>query len=168
MNVSPIETEKPKIIFLLETAMGFDILPEISEYKKYADPNIVQINHGGIVAYIHQSLVPHVFDVKYGTCFVAFRLDFAPLFLFIGVYIQPENSRYFTTDMFSELSELLMSANERNFIPILGGDMNCRFGDLNDCFNKRGLWYDDNVDPINNFHGRTYGIDLCESCNIFR
>ena len=148
---------------MTESAMGFDILPEIEGYKKYADPNVVHINHGGIVAYVHKCLVPHVFDVRYNTCYVAFRLDFAPLFIFIGVYIQPENSKYFTTEMFSDL---LLSANERNF-PVLGGDMNCRFGDLNDTFSEKGLWYDKNVDPTDNYHGRTFGVDICRTCNLF-
>ena len=39
-NVSPITTQKPKIIFLTETSMGYEILPDIENYKKYADQNI--------------------------------------------------------------------------------------------------------------------------------
>ena len=147
--------------------MGFDILPEIENYKKYADRKVLQIKYGGIVAYIHKTLVSHVFDVTYDSCFIAFRLDFAPSFIFIGVYIQPENSRYFSTDMFSDLSNLLLSANERNLNPVMGGDMNCRFGNLNDLFCGRGLLYEENVDPTDNFHGRTYGVDLCNTSNIF-
>ena len=147
--------------------MGFDILPEIEGYKKYADQNILKLQHGGIVAYVHKALVPHVFDVTYNTCYISFRLDFAPLFIFIGVYIQPENSKYFTSDMFSDLSDLLISANEKNLNPVMGGDMNCRFGNLKESFSERGLWYDENVDTVDNFHGRTYGIDLCKTSNIF-
>ncbi len=147
--------------------MGYDILPELKDYKKYADQKISQINHGGIVAYIHKSLVPHVFDINYYTCFISLRLDFAPSFIFIGMYIQPESSRYFTTDMFSDLSDLLISSNERNLIPVMGGDMNCRFGNLNEAFHENGLVYGENVDMIDNFHGRTYGIDLCKTGNIF-
>ena len=166
-SVSPITTQKPNIIFLSETAMGFDIIPEIANYKKYADQSILKLNHGGIVAYVHKELVSHVFDIKYNTCYVSFRLDFAPDFVFIGIYIQPESSKYFSTDMFSDLSNLLISSNERCLIPVMGGDMNCRFGNLNDTFRNRKLIYEKNTDEINNYHGRTYGADVCNSGNVF-
>ena len=146
--------------------MGYEIIPEIENFKKYADPNILQLNHGGIVAYVHKSLIAHVFDVQYETCFVSFRLDFAPSFIFIGMYIQPESSRYFSTDLFGLLSDLLISVNERNLIPIMGGDMNCRFGNLSDAFHGKGL-YEQNVDIIDNYNGRNHGIDVCNSGNIF-
>ena len=46
--------------------------------------------------------------------FTKFRLDFIPNIVFIGAYIQPENSLYFNVNMFSELSELLIDIEERN------------------------------------------------------
>ena len=147
--------------------MGYAIIPEIDNYKKYAAHNITRLNHGGIVAYIHKMLIPNVFDVSYHTCFISFRLDYIPNFIFIGVYIQPENSSYFTPAMFSDLSDLLISSLEKNLIPILGGDMNCRYGNLNNAFDNRGLLYDENVDTRDNLHGRTYGIDLCVTGDIF-
>ena len=156
-DVSPINTQKPNIIFLSETAMGYDIIPEIENFKKYADTSKLQLNHGGIVAYVHTELVPHVFDVKYNTCYTSFRLDFAPSFLFIGVYIQPENSRYFSADMFGVLSNLLISSNEKNIIPVMGGDMNCRFGNLSEVFRGKKV-YGKHVDQFDNHNGRTYGV----------
>ena len=119
--------------------MGYEIIPEIENFKKYADQNVLQLNHGGIVAYVHKTLISHVFDVQYETCYLSFRLDFAPTFIFIGVYIQPENSRYFSTEMFGVLSSLLISANEKNLTPIMGGDMNCRLGNLNEAFHGKGV-----------------------------
>ena len=45
--------------------MGYEIIPEIENFKKYADQNVLQLNHGGIVAYVHKTLISHVFDVQY-------------------------------------------------------------------------------------------------------
>ena len=94
-NISPFESEKPNIIFLSETAMGYDILPDISNYQKYMDQSISQINHGGVVAYVHISLVSHVFDVQYETCYVSFRLDFAPSsFLLVHTFSQKAQNTF--------------------------------------------------------------------------
>ena len=147
--------------------MGYDILPEIDNYQKYADQKISQTNHGGVVAYVHVSLVAHVFDIQYETCYVSFRLDFAPSFIFVGAYIQPESSKYFSTELFGALSRLLISSNERNLTPVLGGDLNCRFGDLNKAFYGNKVLYDANIDAADNFNGRNFGIDLCNACHIF-
>ena len=69
--------------------------------------------------------------------------------------------------MFGVLSNLLISLNERNLIPIMGGDMNCRFGNLNEAFREKGVIYEENVDSIDNYNGRNYGIDLCNTGNVF-
>ena len=39
-NESPIEY-KPHVIFLLETSMGYESIPEMADYAKYADKNIL-------------------------------------------------------------------------------------------------------------------------------
>ena len=114
--------------------MGYDIIPEIKNYTKFADSKIQVTNHGGVVAYVHNSISSHVFDVIYETCFISLRIDLVPQFNFIGVYIQPENSPYFTTSLFCNLSSFLMTLNERDIIPVMGGDLNCRFGKLNTAF----------------------------------
>ena len=69
--------------------------------------------------------------------------------------------------MFSDLSTLLLTARENNLIPIMGGDINCRFGDLNAAFYNTGSLYANNIDISSNTHGLTYGTDLCNSANIF-
>ena len=94
-------------------------------------------------------------------------MDFAPSYAFVGAYIQPESSRYYSTDLFSSLSNLLLDSNERNLTPILGGDLNCRFGDLNQAFQEKKLLYNKNVDTTDNYNGRNYGVDLCNACHIF-
>ena len=45
--------------------------------------------------------------------------------------------------------------------------MNCRYGDLNNAFHDLGVVYTDNCDMISNNHGRTLGIDLCKTAEIF-
>ena len=147
--------------------MGYDILPSIKNYTKFADQNVKSLDYGGIVAYVENSLAPHVFDVKYNTCFISLRLDHIPQFVFIGMYIQPERSSHFDSDMFGILGSYLLSLRERNLVPILGGDMNCRFGELSYAFQEQRLAYVENKDNTSNYHGRTYGIDLCNSCKIF-
>ena len=69
---SPIQVCTPKLKFLLESSMGYDILPSIKNYAKFADQNVRTLDYGGIVAYVENSLAPHVFDVKYNTCFISF------------------------------------------------------------------------------------------------
>ena len=80
--------------------------------------------------------------------FPKFRLDFIPNIVFIGAYIQPENSLYFNVNMFSELSELLIDIKERNLTPILGGDLNCRYGNLNQMFGNGSILYNENIDKM--------------------
>ena len=81
--------------------------------------------------------------------------------------MQPENTKYFSVDMFCDLSNLLISAQERKLIPVMGGDLNCRYGDLNLSFGKYNICYTDKVDAISNNHGRSYGSDLCNIGGVF-
>ena len=166
-NVSAINTIKPKIIFCLETSLGFDAIPVLKNYKKNSDEKIRQLNHGGIVVYVENSIAAQVFDITYANCFISFRLDSIPHIILIGAYIQPENSQYFCSTMFNDLSNIILKSNEMKIVPIIGGDINCRFGSLDNIFHGKGLRYSDNVDTESNFHGRSFGIDLCESTDIF-
>ena len=125
------------------------------------------MNHGGIVAYVERSIASNVFEIVYNECFVSFRLDFVPHLTLIGAYVQPESSPYFNPRMFHDLSSLILTLNERNLTPIVGGDLNCRFGDLNIAFQDRGLVYSENADRTSNHHGRTFGVDLCNSSEVF-
>ena len=163
--MNPILHQRPQLVFLLETAMGNKTLPNFRHYEKYSDKNVNQLNHGGIAAYIDKTMAPHVFDVKFNECYVSLRFDFMPHLIFIGCYIQPERSLYFRASMFNDLSNLLMYANDKNLTPIMGGDINCRFGNLNTAFKNRKS-YTMNIDITSNHHGRTYGIDLCNSTNL--
>ena len=147
--------------------MGYEILPNIKNYTKFADQSVKILDHGGIVAYVHNILASHVFDVTYSDCFISFRLDFIPEFVFIGAYIQPENSLHFDADMFGALGSHLILLREKNLTPILGGDLNCRFGEMNYAFREQKLSYTVNADSSSNHHGRTYGVDMCNSCGVF-
>ena len=164
---SPIQNYRPKIVFVLESALGYDIIPNVKFYRKLADTSIESLNHGGVVAYIDKNIFSHVFEITYSKFYIAFRLDFVPHFIFIGVYIQPINSPYFDSNMYGILSELILSYRERNLIPIIGGDINCRFGDLNHAFREQRHLYNENADTITNLQGLTYGVDMCNSCQVF-
>ena len=166
-NISPISVQKPDVIFVTETSAGYDAIPNIEGYEKYADKDIRELNHGGIAFYVCSALVPHVFNISFNKSYVSFRLNFVPSLVFIGCYIQPENSKYFDPDMFSELGGFLVELRERKLIPMMGGDVNCRFGNLNSIDNENRLLYEDNVDGTSNKHGLTYGKDLCKTGDIF-
>ena len=152
---------------VLETSMGHGEIPDIKEYKKFADVTVRELNHGGIAVYLHKTIASSIFDITYNKCFISFRLNFAPHVIFIGAYIQPESSSYFSSTMFNDLSSFILSSIDKNLTPIMGGDINCRYGDMNHSFQNLGVRYNVNADPTINAHGRTYGTDLCKSSNIF-
>ena len=52
-SASPICIYKPHIVFILETSAGYQALPQIEDYRKYADKNIHTLNHGSIAVYNH-------------------------------------------------------------------------------------------------------------------
>ena len=58
-------------------------------------------------------LVSHVFNIRFNTSYIPFRLDFIPSFVFIDCYIQPDNSKSFDASMFSDLCSLLLTAKEK-------------------------------------------------------
>ena len=60
-----------------------------------------------------------------------------------------------------------MSSREKNLIPILGGDLNCRYDDLNTLLENEFYYYSQNVDNYQNNHGKTYGKDLCNATKMF-
>ena len=122
---------------------------------KFSDPKVKRADYGGIVAYIENSLASHVFEMTFSKCFISFRLDHVPQFVFIGMYIQPEGSPHFDGNMFGILGDHLLSLNDKDLIPILGGDINCRFGDLNNAFQEQRLRYQENADNTSNHHGRS-------------
>ena len=66
---------------------------------------------------------------------------------------------------YNQLQVFLMSLRERKLTPIMGGDLNCRFGNLNHLY--QGLLYGDNADVSSNKHGLTYGKDLCLVGDVF-
>ena len=89
-----------------------------------------------------------------------FRFDFAPTYIVGGVYIQAENSKYFSPNMFAELDSLLSRCIECDYIPFIGGDFNSRLGDLN--LLSKSWHYSKNVDVTTNIHGRTFMTDVCK------
>ena len=166
-NISPITVVKPDIVFVAETSIGHGSLPSLDGYTVFSDKSVEVCNHGGLAFYIKNEYSGSVFDVNFNTCFISFRLDFIPKMIFTGAYIQPESSRYFDESMFGDLSVLLMTSRERNLIPILSGDLNCRYANLNTLLDDDTLLYSNNVDDYRNNHGETYGKDLCNVADIF-
>ena len=107
----------------------------------------------------------NIFDLSYDECYVSFRLDIAPTYLFGGVYINPENSKYFTPEMFAELDSLLVRCDENDYIPYIGGDFNSRLDDFNLLCSS--CHYESNVDKTTNSHGRIFMADICKRNNVY-
>ena len=63
-NISPI-SDQPDVIFVTETAAGYDAILPIQGYSKYADKDVRILNHGGIAFYVSSTLAPHVFNVTF-------------------------------------------------------------------------------------------------------
>ena len=144
--------------------MTYLALPKIVNYTTFADPKKKFCNHGGIAAYVKNCFASNIFDLSYNECYVSFRLDIAPTYLFGGVYINPENSKYFTPEMFAELDSLLVRCDENDYIPYIGGDFNSRLGDFNLLCSS---WhYESNVDRTTNSHGRIFMADICKRNNV--
>ena len=152
------------VLFILETNLAASVLPDIKHFTAFADPNTKSSRHGGIALYIRNNIAENVFDISYKECYISFRFDFAPEFLYDGVYIQPENSKYFKINMFAELDLLLHKCTEWHLTPYVGGDFNSRLGDLN----LLGTWkYNMNVDTTTNKHGRSYMMDVCKRYKLY-
>ena len=58
-NNSPLSDE-PDVIFVTETSAGYDAVPTIQRYTKYADKDVLVLNHGGIAFYVRNTLASHV------------------------------------------------------------------------------------------------------------
>ena len=164
-NNSPIKSKQYQIIFTSETSIGYNGLPVIPKYTLFADSTVLTRNHGGIATYISDNIASHVFNITYKQSYTAFRLDFCPTYIFIGTYIQPESSNYYTPVMFTDVVNLLMKCKERNLIPILGGDFNSRPGNLSNL--NVNMKYAENVDKTSNKHGITHFKDICSVGNVF-
>ena len=103
---TPFDESVYDFIFILESNLATPVLLEIENYTAYADPNLKICKHGGIAAYVKNSYAKNIFDLSFSACYITFRFDFAPTYI-VGVYIQPENSKYFSPNMFAELDSLL-------------------------------------------------------------
>ena len=153
------------IIFISETNLGYDALPEFDKYVLFADPDRKLCNFGGIACYVRNNIASHVFQVKYHVSYISFRIDTCPGFMFVGVYIQPEGARHFKESMFSDLSLILIECHEKGLIPFIGGDFNSRPGNLDSLGD--GKWrYNANKDTNQNQHGKTFFRDLCAACKV--
>ena len=138
-------------------------MPRFNNYTKFADPEKKVCNYGGIVCYIKDSLANHVFQVKYCSSHISFRIDTCPKFMFIGVYIHPEGAPYFDECMFADLAKTIIDCHEAGLVPYIGGDFNSRPGNFDTFSNWK---YVPNTDATVNKHGRTYFTDLCRACDI--
>ena len=105
------------------------------------------------MCFVSSMLAPHVFNITFNESYISFRLNFLPAFVFIGCYIQPENSKYFNPDKFGDLAAFLKPLQERKLNPIMGGDLNCRFWTLDLLREDPGLLYAEHSDMSSNKHG---------------
>ena len=145
-------------------SVGHSGLPTIPNYKLFSDISVDTRICGGIIVYIKNNIANHVFQIKYNTCYISFRLDFCPELIFIGTYIQPESSKYFSPNMFADVASLLIDCKEKLLTPMIGGDFNSRPGDINQFSDMN---YTSNMDKTSNNHGTTYFPDICKTGDIF-
>ena len=154
------------MIFISETNLGYDALPFFDDYTLVADPNKKLCTCGGLAWYVKNNLARHIIEKQFNDSYISFRLDIAPKYVFVGVYIQPEGARNFKVNMFAEVGGFLNDCKEKGLIPFVGGDFNSRPGDLN-ALNNDDTWkYEPNVDQHTNTHGRTFFKDLCFVGNV--
>ena len=147
------------VLFISETHTTLKSLPKIDGYQKFADPEIEERSRGGIALYVRNHLTKEVCNIMYDECFITFKLKESPSFLFIGVYIPPEGSRYEDIGAFARLSILLKDCQKKKITPFIGGDFNSRPGNLKDLPLQ---WnYNENSDKNTNSYGETYFHDLC-------
>lgn len=163
---NPIISNQPDMFFISETGLAYGALPNFKGYKCIADPNHNVVKSGGIAWFVKNTIYPHVVKVKYNKCYISFMLDIIPSIVFIGIYIYPQNSRYFLSSMFSELTATMIDFHDKNYNIIAGGDINCRPGDLNNIINNSKWTYSENVDTCSNTHGNTFFKDMCRTADI--
>ena len=152
-------------IFISETNLGYDYLPNFKGYRLFADSKKKLCVHGGIAFYIRENYAKFVHKVCYREAHISFRVKQYPKYVFFGVYIQPEGARYFDASMFTELVTDLLDCQSQGLIPYIGGDFNCRIGNPSDLLRQTAI-YDTNIDEKTNKHGRTFFKDLCSLCDI--
>ena len=151
-------------MFLSETKLPVGCLPTINNYQIFIDTNIKLRHRGGVAVYIHERFSKFVTKLTYDECFISFMLSNSTNYMFIDVYIPPEDSVYADPTAFARLCELLLKCKEKGLTPFIGGDFNSRLGDQNDlpCRWK----YLPNCDTTLNNYGKTYFVDMCTACKI--
>ena len=112
------------MIFISETNLGFEALPSFADYAVIADPHRKLCHYGGIAWYVKNTLARHIFQTQFNESYISFRLDIAPKYIFIGVYIQPEGARSFDVSMFADVGAMLSDCREKGLTPFIGGDFN--------------------------------------------
>ena len=152
------------IIFICETKCSFDALPPIQGYSLICDHDYNK-PYGGIAAYVKTPLYAQICKTEFYTSYLLLEFSHLPYHTFFGVYIQPSDSKYFETSLFSELASRVSDCIGKGNIPFIGGDINSRIGDINVLANEVGLkWkYSTNVDTQRNTH-YTFLRDLCVLC----
>ena len=154
------------LVFISETNLGYDALPRFDKYVLIANPDEVTCSHGGIAWYVKDNLAAHVYRTRFHTSYISLQLDIVPNCMFMGVYFQPEGTRYFEPSMFSDVVSALIECTESGVVPYIGGDFNSHIGDPN-IINTSGQWrYNQNKDVISKKHGRTYFRDLCNTTGV--
>ena len=131
IQLNPLTDFEYDIAFMSETALATKTLPRLDGYTGLSNSDRKLYSHGGIIVYTRNVYTNHVIDITYNECYISFRFDFAPNVIFIGIYIQPENSKNFRIKMFADIDVLISKCCLKGYIPFIGGDVNARMGYLN-------------------------------------
>ena len=163
IQLNPLSDFEYDIAFMSEIALATETLPRLVGYTGLSNRKIY--SHGGIIVYIRNVYINHVIDIIYNECYISFRFNFAPNVVFIGIYIQPENSKNFHIKIFADIDVLFSKCCLKGYIPFIGGDFNARMGDLNTL--DKSWKYEYNCDEITNNHGKIYMLDIMKRNEIY-
>ena len=97
----PVSLHGYDFMFLSETKMAVGSLPNLKNFQIFSDPNVKTRHRGGVAVYAHERISKYVIKVTYDECFISFMLSNSPEYVFIGVYLPPQDSVYADTSAFA-------------------------------------------------------------------
>ena len=151
---------KYDILFIHETHCTREMDLEIENYTAIQNQckiSSVDKPRGGCVMFIKNNMMKYVesYDKNFNDAIIVYL---STNIVICGVYVPPDNSKYFENQM-DILETLSVYDAENTRKVIICGDLNARTGTLS---NLHGYQYQTNPDTISNQHGRTL-IDICQS-----
>ena len=73
------------LIFVSETCLSIDALPQLDGYKVISDPTIKICSHGGMAWYVKNYLSNHMSQITFGKSCISIGFNLCPGYIFIAV-----------------------------------------------------------------------------------